>query len=187
MNHSHKNLALGLAMAIIIILLFNFFKQSKPGAQKILFSEFKEAVDRGSVLEVTIQGNNIYGDFTDGTEFETYAINDYGLVSEMIAKGIPVDIRPDEQSSWWMQVFISWFPMLLLIGVWFFFMRQMQSGGSPLSLGKSKARLLAENRQKITFEDVAGIDEAKEEVEEIIAFLKDPRKFTKLGGKLPKG
>jgi cell division protease FtsH len=135
-----------------------------------------------------VQGNNIFGRFTNGREFKTYSINDSELVREMVEKGVTVDIRPDEQSSWWMQVFISWFPMLLLIGVWIFFMRQMQGGGGKaLSFGKSKAKLLNEDQQKVTFGDVAGIDEAKHEVEEIIAFLKDPKKFTKLGGKIPKG
>ena len=146
------------------------------------------AMDNGDVMEVTIQGNNIYGKFTNGGEFRTYSINDSELVREMVEKGISVDIRPDEQSSWWMQIFISWFPMLLLIGVWIFFMRQVQGGGGKaMSFGKSKAKLLNEAQQKFTFADVAGVDEAKHEVEEIIDFLKEPKKFTKLGGKIPKG
>jgi cell division protease FtsH len=188
MNPFYKNLAIWLSIVLTMILLFNLFNQPKARRQKILFSEFKLAVDRGEVLEAAIQGNNIYGKFTNGREFKTHSINDSDLVRELIEKGVTVDIRPDEQSSWWMQIFISWFPMLLLIGVWIFFMRQIQGGGGKaLSFGKSKAKLLTESQDKVTFEDVAGIDESKNEVEEIIAFLKDPKRFTKLGGKIPKG
>ncbi len=188
MNPFYKNLAVWLSIVLVIILLFNLFNQPQAGRKKILFSQFKLAVDRGEVREATIQGNNIFGTFNDGEPFKTYAMNDFGLVQEMIDKGVTVDIQPDEQNSLWMQMLISWFPMLLLIAVWIFFMRQVQAGGGKaMSFGKSKARLLTENQEKITFKNVAGIDEAKHEVEEIIAFLKDPKKFTKLGGKIPKG
>lgn len=188
MNPFYKNLAIWFSLVLVIILLFNLFNQPKALRQKILFSEFKLALDRGDVQEVHIQGNTIYGKFSGGREFKTYGITDSELVREMIGKGVTVDIKPDEQSSWWMQILVSWFPMLLLIAVWIFFMRQVQAGGGKaMSFGKSRARLLTENQQKITFEDVAGIDEAKHEVEEIIAFLKDPKKFTRLGGKIPKG
>ncbi len=188
MNPLHKNIAIWLSIVLIVILLFNLFSQPKGVRQKVLFSEFKTALDRGEIQEANIQGNNIYGRFTNNKEFKTYAIADSDLVREMVGKGVTVDVRPDEQSSWWMQLMISWFPMLLLIGVWVFFMRQVQSGGGKaMSFGKSRAKLLAENQQKITFEDVSGIEEAKNEVEEIISFLKDPKKFTKLGGKIPKG
>jgi cell division protease FtsH len=188
MNPLHKNIAIWLSIVLIVILLFNLFSQPKGVRQKVLFSEFKTALDRGEIQEANIQGNNIYGRFSNNKEFKTYAIADSELVREMVGKGVTVDVRPDEQSSWWMQLMISWFPMLLLIGVWVFFMRQVQSGGGKaMSFGKSRAKLLAENQQKITFEDVSGIEEAKNEVEEIIAFLKDPKKFTKLGGKIPKG
>lgn len=188
MNPFYKNLAIWLSMILVMILLFNLFNQPKISRQKIMFSELKLAVDRGEVQEAIIQGNEIYGTFTNGSEYKTYSINDSDLVREMIEKGVTVDVRPDEQSSMWMQILISWFPMLLLIAVWIFFMRQVQAGGGKaMSFGKSRARLLAETQQRITFEDVAGIDEAKHEVEEIIAFLKDPKKFTKLGGKIPKG
>jgi cell division protease FtsH len=188
MTPFYKNLAIWLSAVLIMILLFNLFNQPQTRRQKIMFSQFKLAVDRGEVQEVTIQGNNVFGKFTNGGEFKTFSLNDSELVREMVDKGVTVDIRPDEQSSWWMQIFVSWFPMLLLIAVWVFFMRQVQGGGGKaMSFGKSKARLLSENQQKITFEDVAGIDEAKNEVEEIIAFLRDPKKFTRLGGKIPKG
>ncbi len=189
MNPFYKNMAVWLVIALVFILLFNLFnQQAVTRQQKIMFSDFKLAVEQGEVRQVTVSGDNIHGTFVNDTKFVTQSINDYDLVKELIEKGVSVDIKSDEQSSWWMQIFISWFPMLLLVGVWIFFMRQVSGGGGKaMSFGKSKAKLLSENQQKITFEDVAGIDEAKTELEEIIEFLKEPKKFTKLGGKIPKG
>ena len=189
MNPLYKNMAVWLVIALVFILLFNLFnQQAVTKQQKIMFSDFKLAVEQGEVRQVTVSGDNIHGTYVNDTKFVTHSINDYDLVKELIEKGVSVDIKSDEQSSWWMQIFISWFPMLLLVGVWIFFMRQVGGGGGKaMSFGKSKAKLLSENQQKITFEDVAGIDEAKTELEEIIEFLKEPKKFTKLGGKIPKG
>jgi len=188
MNPFYKNLAIWLSLVLVIVLLFNLFNQPTADRKRILYSQFKIAADQGSVREVVLQGNTIHGKFTNGDDFTVTSINDSELVRELIAKGVVVDIKPDEQQSWLMQIFIGWFPMLLLIAVWVFFMRQVQAGGGKaMSFGKSRARLLSENQQKMTFADVAGIDEAKHEVEEIIDFLKDPKKFTRLGGKIPKG
>jgi len=188
MNQFYKNLAIWLSLGLVIVLLVNLFDKPAADRSPIRYSEFKSAADQGAVQEVVLQGDTIYGKFTSGEKFSVHAINDSELVRELIAKGVVVDIKPDEQQGWLMQIFIGWFPMLLLIAVWIFFIRQMQAGGGKaMSFGKSRARLLNENQQKITFADVAGIDEAKHEVEEIIDFLKDPKKFTRLGGKIPKG
>ena len=152
-----------------------------------MFSEFIAAVERGEVGEVVIQGNNIQGKYKNSGQFRTFAPDDPQLVKSLREKDVKIAAKPDDESPWYM-VLLNWFPMLLMIGVWVFFMRQMQAGGGKaMSFGKSRAKLLTENQHRVTFSDVAGVDEAKDDLQEIIAFLKDPKKFTKLGGRLPKG
>jgi cell division protease FtsH len=184
----YKNLALWLVVGLIIVVLFNVWNQPRRAQREISFSEFLYAVENGQVERVTIQGQNIYGQYMDGGDFRTYAPNDPQLIPMLREKGISISARPEEDNPWYMTVLISWFPMILLIGVWIFFMRQMQAGGGKaLSFGKSRAKLISDGHQKVTFADVAGIDEAKEELQEIIEFLKNPKKFTRLGGRIPKG
>ena len=189
MNQFYKNLALWLVIGMILIALFNIFNQPQNTKFEIIFSEFMNQVETGQVTEVTIQGDNISGKYADGRSFQTMAPpKDPDLVRTLREKGVRIVVVPPEQTSWYMNILISWFPMILLLGIWIFFMRQMQSGGGKaLSFGKSKARLMNDVKNKTTFKDVAGVDEAKEELHEIIEFLKEPQKFSKLGGKIPKG
>ncbi len=189
MNQFYKNLALWLVIGMIMIALFNIFNQPLSSQSDVIFSEFMDQVESGKISEVTIQGDRVSGKYIDGSSFQTMTPSkDQDLVRVLREKGVRIVVVPPEQTSWYMNILISWFPMILLLGIWIFFMRQMQSGGGKaLSFGKSKARLMNEDKNKITFKDVAGVDEAKEELHEIIEFLKEPQKFNKLGGKIPKG
>ncbi|RLB82573.1 MAG: cell division protein FtsH [Deltaproteobacteria bacterium] len=188
MNPFYKNLALWLVISLMMILLFNLFNQSRLQDSEITYTEFIAQVEKGNVAGVVVQGQDISGTQVDGTRFKTFAPQDPDLIKILRSRGVAIKAKPPAESPWYMNLLVSWFPMLLLVGVWIFFMRQMQAGGGKaLSFGKSKARLLSEQSAKVTFEDVAGIDEAKEELGEIIDFLKDPKKFTRLGGRIPKG
>ncbi|MBT1070485.1 ATP-dependent zinc metalloprotease FtsH [Pelotalea chapellei] len=190
MNQFYKNLSLWLVISLMMILLFNMFNKPRPTAEKISYSDFITQVDAGKITSVTIQGNDIYGKFEgkDGKDFRTYKPSDADVTDMLLEKKLTVQAKPEEEKFSWFSIFISWFPLILLVGVWIFFMRQMQvGGGKAMSFGKSRAKLLTESQVKITFEDVAGIEEAKEELHEIISFLKDPKKFTRLGGRIPKG
>ena len=189
MNQFYKNLALWLVIGLILIGLFNAFNKPLTSQSEVVFSEFMNEVENGQITEVMIQGDSISGKYADGRSFQTMAPpKDPDLIRILRGKGVRIVVVPPEQTSWYMNILISWFPMILLLGIWIFFMRQMQAGGGKaLSFGKSKARLMNEAKNKITFKDVAGVDEAKEELHEIIEFLKEPQKFSKLGGKIPKG
>lgn len=188
MNQTSKNLALWLVLGLMFLLLFNVFTRQQTREPEIIFSDFWNAVDKGEVQEVTIQGQSIQGKYLNGERFKTFVPNDPDLLKTLLARKIRIAAKPQEESPWYVILLVNWFPMLLLIGVWIFFMRQMQmGGGKAMSFGKSRARLLNETQAKITFNDVAGVEEAKDELQEVIAFLKDPKRFTRLGGRIPKG
>ncbi|MGH7795797.1 MAG: ATP-dependent zinc metalloprotease FtsH [Candidatus Binatia bacterium] len=188
MSQSSKHIALWFVLALIILAVFSVFNKQQGREPEIVFSEFMTAVDRGDVQKVTIQGHNIQGEYKNGERFRTFAPDDPELVKSLREKKVKIAAKPEEDSPWYMVLLLNWFPMLLLIGVWIFFMRQMQvGGGKAMSFGKSRAKLLTENQHRVTFSDVAGVDEAKDDLQEIISFLKDPKKFTKLGGRIPKG
>ncbi|HPQ44409.1 MAG TPA: ATP-dependent zinc metalloprotease FtsH [Syntrophales bacterium] len=188
MNQIQKNIALWIVISLVFVFLFQMFNQPHSKNEEIVYSDFIAYLDKGQVTDVTIQGENIEGRLSDGKTFKLYAPQDPNLVSFLQKKGVRIAAKPDEGSSWYMTIIISWLPILLLVGVWIFFMRQMQAGGGKaMSFGKSRAKLMTDKTQKTTFADVAGVDEAKEELEEVVEFLRDPRKFTKLGGRIPKG
>ncbi|MFB0936661.1 MAG: ATP-dependent zinc metalloprotease FtsH [Propionivibrio sp.] len=189
MNNMFKNLAVWLVIGLVLMTVFNQFNTRQVTQASMEYSQFMEEVGRGSITKVVIEGRVLKATTSDGRKLTTYAPPDLWMVSDLLKHGVKVEAKPEEEQSFLMNIFISWFPMLLLIGVWVFFMRQMQGGGKggAFSFGKSKARLLDESTNNITFADVAGCDEAKEEVAELVDFLRDPSKFQKLGGRIPKG
>ncbi|MFH1076085.1 MAG: ATP-dependent zinc metalloprotease FtsH [Pseudomonadota bacterium] len=188
MNQAYKNFALWLVIMLMVIVLFQLFHGPKANEVSINYSKFIAAVERGEISGVLIEGSKISGAQMNNERFKTYAPDDVDLIKLLKKYNVSIEVRPNEESPWWYQLLISWFPMLLLIAVWLFFMRQMQAGGGKaMSFGKSRAQLLSDKTKKITFEDVAGIEEAKTELEEVVEFLKNPKKFTRLGGRIPKG
>ncbi len=187
MNPLQKNIALWLVVSLVFVMLYHLFTQPKGQQEIVIYSDFVAYVDKGQVKEVTIQGENVTGKLADNKSFKTFMPKDTDLIGTLKEKNVRIAAKPVEDSPWYMTILISWFPMLLLIGVWIFFMRQMQGGGKAMAFGKSRARLMTDKTNKVTFEDVAGIDEAKAELQEVIDFLRDPTKFSRLGGRIPKG
>jgi cell division protease FtsH len=185
LNLSYKKVTVLIIIGLMLVMLFRVFSQ--PGnSVSIDYSDFLSMVENASVIQVTIQGDNISGLSAQGP-FNSFAPRDPKLIQLLKSKGVKISVKPEKGASW-SRVYLAWVPMLLLIGVWIFFMRRMQGGGgNPLSFGKSKASVMSDSREKVTFEDVAGIDEARDELQEIVDFLSDPGKFTRLGGRIPKG
>jgi cell division protease FtsH len=188
LNPLQKNIALWLVISLVFVMIYHLFNQPKTAQMDVIYSDFLNLVDKSQVTEVTIQGDNISGRLSNGKSFKTYAPKDAGVIALLKEKGVRISAKPVEDSPWYMTILVSWLPMLLLIGVWIFFMRQMQGGGGKaMAFGKSRARLVTDKSKKVTFADVAGIEEAKAELQEVIDFLRDPKKYTRLGGRIPKG
>ncbi|MBH0198341.1 MAG: ATP-dependent metallopeptidase FtsH/Yme1/Tma family protein [Nitrospira sp.] len=189
MNSRVKNLLFWVVVGLFMILLFNLFSvPTHAPEEEVIFSDFMAKLDKGDFEKVIIKGNHISGVLKDKTRIRTYAADYPDMVKMLREKDVQIEVKPPDESPWYITFLVTWGPFILFLGLWFFLMRQMQIGGNKaLSFGKSRARMLTEERKKVTFSDVAGVDEAKEEVLEIIEFLKDPRKFQKLGGRIPKG
>ena len=189
MNNMFKNLAIWLVIGLVLMTVFNQFNTRQVAQGSIEYSQFLDEVKQGRISKVLIEGRTLKGTTTEGKRITSYAPPDLWMVSDLLKNGVKIEAKPEEEQSFLMNIFVSWFPMLLLIGVWVFFMRQMQGGGKggAFSFGKSRARMTDEAQNTVTFADVAGCDEAKEEVQELVDFLRDPSKFQKLGGHIPKG
>ncbi|RPH48816.1 MAG: ATP-dependent metallopeptidase FtsH/Yme1/Tma family protein [Desulfobacteraceae bacterium] len=188
MNPFYKNLALWIVISLMMVMLYNLFNQRQIAETSISYSEFISMVENEKVSEVVIQGQDLFVTDVNKAHFKVYAPPDSDLIKIMRGKGVSIKAKPPSESPWYMSLLVSWLPMIILIGVWIFFMRQMQSGGGKaMSFGKSRARLMSDTSEKVTFQDVAGIEEAKEELSEIVEFLKEPKKYTRLGGRIPKG
>jgi cell division protease FtsH len=188
LNPFYKNLALWLVITLMMVMLYNLFSKQHLAETNISYTDFLAMVNDGRVSDVVIQGQELLVTDANRNHFKVYAPQDSDLIKILRDKGVVISAKPPSENPWYMSVLVSWFPMIVLIGVWIFFMRQMQAGGGKaLSFGKSRARLMSDQSERVTFEDVAGIDEAKEELIEIVEFLRDPKKFTRLGGRIPKG
>ena len=188
MNPFYKNLALWLVITLMMVMLYNLFSKQHLAETSISYTDFLAMVNDERVSDVVIQGQELFVTDSNRNRFKVYAPQDADLIKILRDKGVVISAKPPSENPWYMSVLVSWFPMIVLIGVWIFFMRQMQAGGGKaLSFGKSRARLMSDQSERVTFEDVAGIDEAKEELIEIVEFLRDPKKFTRLGGRIPKG
>jgi cell division protease FtsH len=188
LNPFYKNLALWLVITLMMVMLYNLFSKQHLSETNLSYTEFLAMVDDKRISEVVIQGQELFVTDVNRNRFKVFAPEDKDLIQILRDKGVVISAKPPSENPWYMSVLVSWFPMIVLIGVWIFFMRQMQAGGGKaLSFGKSRARLMSDQSARVTFEDVAGIDEAKEELIEIVEFLRDPKKFTRLGGRIPKG
>jgi len=190
LNNLTKNLLLWLVIAIVLMSVFNNFGGRQAAARPMEYSQFIQKVKQNEIERVTIQGREVQGKLKSGESFTTFSPGDPGMIGDLLEHNVAIEAKPQEEQSLLLTIFINWFPLLLLVGVWIFFMRQMQGGvggRGAMSFGKSKARMLTEEQNKVTFADVAGVEEAKEEVGELVEFLRDPSKFQKLGGRIPKG
>jgi cell division protease FtsH len=187
LNPFYKNLALWLVITLMMVMLYNLFSKQHLAETSISYTDFLAMVNDERVSDVVIQGQELFVTDSNRNRFKVYAPQDTDLIKILRDKGVVISAKPPSENPWYMSVLVSWFPMIVLIGVWIFFMRQMQAGGGKaLSFGKSRARLMSDQSERVTFEDVAGIDEAMEELIEIVEFLRDPKKFTRLA-EYPKG